>query len=327
MFAPIYMEISTQPEIAKDFSPYLIIYKDGSVQRLMGTDIIPPSLDPNINVHSKDVVYSQEANLSCRLYLPKDTNPDQKLPLLVYFHGGGFCIETPFSPTYHNYLTTLVEQANVIAVSVDYRRAPEHHIPIAYDDSWDGLKWVASHANGDGPEEWLNRHANFSKVFLAGDSAGGNITHQMAIRYGQDKFPGVAVAGMVLIHPFFWGRETIGNEGKEFLKRMMVSALWNFACPTTSGCDDPWINPITDPNFRNVGCNRVLVLVGEKDLLRDRGWYYYENLKKSGWVGDIRIVEAKEEDHVFHLKKPTCENSLTMLKEIVSFFHHDQDMT
>jgi hypothetical protein len=58
---------------------------------------------------------------------------------------------------------------------------------LVYDDSWTALKWVASHDNGDGPEEWLNSHADFSKVFFSGDRAGANISHHMAMRHGQDK--------------------------------------------------------------------------------------------------------------------------------------------
>ncbi|KAJ4844765.1 hypothetical protein Tsubulata_003467 [Turnera subulata] len=314
---------SQNPEVALDLSPFLVVYKDGRIERLIGTEIIPPSQDTNTNVQSKDASYSQEANLSCRLYLPNNTNPGQKLPLLVYFHGGDFCVETAFSPTYHNYLNNLVKEANIIVVSVDYRRAPEHHIPIPYEDSWTALKWVVSHANGDGPEEWLNRHANFGKVFFAGDSAGANITHQMAMRYGLDKLHGIVLAGIVLIHPYFWGEEPIGNEVNEPEDSAIMHAFWHFASPATSSCDDPLINPVADPNFRSLRCKRVLVFVAGEDFLRDRGWYYYENLRMNGWGGTIEIVEAEGEEHVFHLKNPTCKNAVAMLKDIVSFLHQD----
>ncbi|KAJ0010990.1 hypothetical protein Pint_33771 [Pistacia integerrima] len=38
---------------------------------------------------------------------------------------------------------------------------PEHYVPIAYEDSWAALKWVASHCNGEGPKAWLNNYADF----------------------------------------------------------------------------------------------------------------------------------------------------------------------
>ncbi|KAF2321241.1 hypothetical protein GH714_036123 [Hevea brasiliensis] len=271
---------STLPKVVKDLSPILKIYEDGRVERLLGNDIVPPSLDPEINVQSKDVVYFQEANLSSRLYLPKSIDPsDQKLPLLVYFHGGAFCIETAFSPTYHNYLNSLVAEAKIIAVSVDYRRAPEHPLSTVYDDSWSALQWVASHVNGNGPEEWLNLHADF---------------------------------------------EPVGDEPKDPETRSKIDAMWLFVSPTTSGLDDPLINPAFDPKLARLGCSRVLVIVAEKDILKNRGWYYYENLKKSGWQGHVEIMEAKEEEHVFHLFKPTCENAVAMLKSLSSYFNEEK---
>ena len=96
----------------------------------MATKLSPLLLIPKSNVLSKDVVYAQEENLSSRLFLPTSVDASKKLPLLLYYHGGGFCIETPFSLTYHSYLKTLVAEAEIIAVSVDYRRTPEHPIPV-----------------------------------------------------------------------------------------------------------------------------------------------------------------------------------------------------
>ncbi|KAJ4839633.1 hypothetical protein Tsubulata_034665 [Turnera subulata] len=212
-------------EIAQELLPLLRVYNHGGLERLMGTHVVPPG-DPKGMVQARDDVYAPEANLSSRLYLPENINPHQKLPLLVYIHGGGFCVETPFSSTYHNYLNTLVAQANVMAVSVDYRTAPEHPLPTAYDDSWTAIKWVASHVDGNGPDEWLNSHADFGKVFIAGDSSGANISHQMGLRQAQEKLSGFNVEGMVLVHPFFWGTQRIGCEAKQKKERIELIEVY-----------------------------------------------------------------------------------------------------
>ncbi|XWS39968.1 hypothetical protein CRYUN_Cryun18bG0099900 [Craigia yunnanensis] len=314
---------STTSEVAVDAAPFLRIYKDGRLERLSGNQIVPPGLDPITNVESKDVLYSKETGQSVRLYIPKNVSSAQKLPLLVYFHGGAFCVETAFSPTYHSYLNSLVAEANVVAVSVDYRRAPEHPIPAAYDDSWAALKWVASHYGGNGPEEWLNCYVNFHKCYLSGDSAGANIAHHIAIKTGKEKLDGVNLVGIVLTHPYFWGKEPVGDETKDPAEREKIEEIWRFASPTTSGSDDPWINPIDDQSLASLGCTKVLVCVAEKDILRHRGWYYCEKLKKSGWGGEAEMMETQGEDHVFHLFEPTCESAVAKLKKVAAFMNQD----
>ncbi|OMO63195.1 Alpha/beta hydrolase-3 [Corchorus olitorius] len=318
---------STRPEIAVDYPPFFRIYRDGSIERL-DTETVPPGLDPKTNVESKEIVYSQETGQHIRLYIPQNATSSssaQKLPLLVYFHGGAFLIGAAASPTYHNYLNSLVSEANVIAVSVDYRRAPEHPIPACFDDSWDALKWVASHHGGNGPEEWLNRYADFDRVYLAGDSAGANIAHHIAIRIGKEKPDGVNLAGIVLAHPYFWGKEPVGDEAKDPGVRARLEQLWRFAHPTTiGGADDPWINPFVGQSLASLGCTRVLVCVAEKDLLRHRGCHYVEELKKSGWGGEVELMEAQGEEHVFHLNKTSCENAVAKLKKVAAFMNPDK---
>ncbi|KAF4373460.1 hypothetical protein F8388_025154 [Cannabis sativa] len=69
--------------------------------------------------------------IGARLFLPllpTNTNNNKKLPILVYFHGGGFCFESAFSADHHQFLNSLVSEAKIIAVSVEYRLAPEHHL-------------------------------------------------------------------------------------------------------------------------------------------------------------------------------------------------------
>ncbi|XP_054787345.1 probable carboxylesterase 12 [Prosopis cineraria] len=313
---------SSSAEVAYDFSPLLKVYRDGRVERLIGTDFAAPSPDdPNTGVRSHDVVISQEVPISARLFAPKIIGPGHKLPLLVYFHGGGFVIETPFTAQYHNYLNSVVSAANVVAVSVDYRRAPEHPVPAAFDDSWTSLKWVASHSSGNGSQELLNRHVDFEKVFFAGDSAGATIAHHMAIRVGAEGLPGVNLEGIILVHPFFWGVEPIGSEKTGARERSFADNLWRFVCPRTEGSDDPIMNPAKDPKVGSLGCRKILVCVAEKDALKERGWYYKEAVEKSGWKGMVEVMEAKDEGHVFHLFNPTCDNALAMLNTIVSFIN------
>ncbi|TXG64346.1 hypothetical protein EZV62_011340 [Acer yangbiense] len=319
-----------QQPVAIDVSPFIRIYKNGTVERLLDTQVVPPSFDPKTNVQSKDIVYSLELHLSVRLYLPKNTHQNRKLPLLVYFHGGGFIVGNASNPTIHHFLNSLVSEAELIAVSVDYRLAPEHPVPAAYDDSWTALKWVASHVNQNGPEDWLNFHADFKRVFLSGDSAGANIAHQMALKHGQkEKLEGLMInttfKGMILCHPFFWGNHSVPGETEtEYEKnRAWGELLWKVACPNSSaGVDDPWMNPGKDPNLGRVGCSRVQVFVSEKDYLRERGWYYAQKLRESGWSGDMEVVEYKDEGHDFHLANLTSKNSVNLRRRIVSFIKH-----
>ncbi|OVA10450.1 Origin recognition complex [Macleaya cordata] len=321
-------DVATNTEVAYEVPPYFRVYKDGRVERFVvyQDEFVPPSLeDPKTGVSSKDVVIVPESGVSARLYLPKITHQPhpqehKKLPLLIYFHGGAFCVRTAFTPRYHNYLNSVVAEANVVAVSVDYRRAPEHHLPVAHEDSWAALQWVLSHSNGQGPETWFNDHADFDRVFLAGDSAGANIAQNMAIRAGVNGFK---LSGVILIHPYFWGVEPIGSEGNDMNVKEKVDKLWLTLCPSTTGNDDPLINPASDPNLSSLGCNKVLVCVAEKDILRDRGWFYYETLGKSGWGGVVEIMESEGENHVFYLLNPSSENAVYMMKRLVSFLNED----
>lgn len=302
------MDPSTD-EVAHDFPPFFRVYKDGRVERLLGTETVPPTTDPLTGVQSKDITISQETGLAARLFLPKTTSSACKLPLLIYIHGGAFCIESPFSPLYHNHVSSLAAEANVVAVSIHYRRAPEDPLPIAYEDTWAAVQWVAAHSKGEGPEAWLKDHGDFERVFLAGDSAGANIAHSMARQAGIDGMVGLKIAGTVIIHPYF------GNDEPE--------ELIGFIFPTMSGPDDPRINPIADSKLSSLGCPRVLVFVAEKDNLKDRGWTYYESLKKSGWGGVVDIVETEGEDHVFHLFNPGTEKALDLLKRMATFMNQD----
>ncbi|KAK6122666.1 hypothetical protein DH2020_043594 [Rehmannia glutinosa] len=318
---------TTTKEVLVDISPVIKQYTDGSVERLFGSPHVPPSPeDPTTGVSSKDTTISP--TISARLHLPKLTHPTtQTLPILVYYHGGGFCLESAFSFLDHRYINLLSSSAGALVISVEYRLAPENPLPAAYDDSWEALKWVCSHADLNQThlekDQWIANHGDFSRVFIGGDSAGANIAHNLAIRAGSEPLPGnVKIFGAILSHPYFWGSNPIGNEPKEDIEQSLPYRMWVFVYPTAAGgIDNPLINPLVDgaPSLSGLGCSKMLICLAEKDPLTGRGLVYAEKVKKSGWKGEVEVVEVEGEDHCFHIFDTETEKSKNLIKRMANF--------
>ncbi|KAK9682780.1 hypothetical protein RND81_10G095500 [Saponaria officinalis] len=303
------MTIQSSTEILHDFSPRFLIYKDGRIERLRKDVVVPPSYNPSTGVHSKDVKISPGA--SARIYRPDDIPDNTKLPILIYYHGGAYCQFSPFSIMYHNFLNSIVSKAHVIAVSVDYRLAPEYPIPTCYDDTWDVTKWVLTHPAGTGPDPWITQWGDMGQVFLAGDSAGGNFSHNMLAQASRAGLlsPTTKIEGVVLVHPFF----SLGE----------LKDVVEFLSEGKMGVTHPIFHPMGDPvrMRREVECERMLVCVEKDDVLREKGTAYYEALKGSGWEGKVELLETNGGGHVFHLWDAKLEKSHEFLQVIASFIN------
>ncbi|KDP40144.1 hypothetical protein JCGZ_02142 [Jatropha curcas] len=315
---------SINKEVAGELLPFLRVFKDGSVERLMGAPIVPPSpdQDPETEVSSKDISISQHPPISARLYLPKLSQSDdqKKLPILVYFHGGAFCIESAFSLTETKYMNNLVSLAKVIAISVEYRLAPEHPLPTAYEDCWFALQWVTSH---DNKEPWISNHGDFDRFFIGGDSAGANIAHNMAMRIGTEGLNNnIKLLGTYLTHPYFWGSKPVGSEPVVDREQLVPYRVWSFLYESAAGgIDNPMMNPVVEggPSLAKLGGSRLLVSVAEKDELRERGVLYYNLMKESGWKGEVEFIEVEGEDHAFHILNFETEKAKNLIKRLASF--------
>ncbi|MCF2525636.1 alpha/beta hydrolase [Yinghuangia soli] len=101
--------------------------------------------------------------LPVRIYAPS-TEPG--LPVVVFFHGGGFCIGGIDS--HDPVARKMAEQVGCLVVSVDYRLAPEHPFPAAHEDAYAAYAWVRAHAAELGGDP--------ARVAVAGDSAGGSLS-------------------------------------------------------------------------------------------------------------------------------------------------------
>ena len=130
------------------------------------------STDPEsrvLGVKSHDItVAGGDADLPARIYAPVGPGP---YPVVVYFHGGGWVMGNKDS--YDDGARGLAYYAKAVVVSVDYRLAPEHQFPAAWDDALAAYRWVLKHA----PEI----HGDPQRVALAGENSGGTLALATAI--------------------------------------------------------------------------------------------------------------------------------------------------
>ncbi|KAL2324374.1 hypothetical protein Fmac_023432 [Flemingia macrophylla] len=313
-------------EVVAEIPTFIKVFSDGSVERPRQTPLVPPSNpDPITKVFSKDVIISENPAISARLYLPTlEKENDKKVPILVYFHGGGFFFESAFSQLYHHHFNTFVSHTNCIVVSVEYRLAPEHPLPACYHDCWHALTSVAS----DNADPWLLHHGDFNRVFIGGDSAGGNITHNVALRAGREALPGgVKIAGAILSQPYFCSSDLFGSETAAEHEQSMPYVTWTFVYPSApGGIDNPMINPVGPgaPSLAGLGCSKMIVCVaGDDKIVGERGVWYYDAVKKSGWHGELQLFEENGEDHIYHILHPQSEKAIKLFKRL-GLFLHDQ---
>ena len=138
------------------------------------------------SIKNRKITVRDGAKINVRIYTP---NSEKTLPVIVYYHGGGWVFGNLESADAGCQL--LAEKAQAIVVSIDYRLAPEFQFPIPVFDAYDGLLWVHEHAaelNGDP-----------TRLIVAGDSAGGNLATVMTHIAKQDNGP-------VLLHKLLFTR-------------------------------------------------------------------------------------------------------------------------
>ncbi|GMH11153.1 hypothetical protein Nepgr_012994 [Nepenthes gracilis] len=281
---------------------FLRVYSDGSIIRSGNSSFDVPIADDS-SVMWKDVVFDAEHNLQLRLYKPVSTS--LTLPVLYYIHGGGFCFGSRTWPNFHNYCIRLCSDLQAVVISPDYRLAPESRLPAAVDDCFASVRWLQTLAISENPDPWLTDVADFSRVFISGDSAGGNIAHNLAVQLGlgsADLAP-VRVRGYVLLAPFFGGTVRTRSEADgpkdAFLNLELIDRYWRLALPVGETADHPLVNPLGphSSSLETVDLDPILVVMGETDLLRDRAKDYSNKLKD--WGKKIEYVEFEGRQHGF----------------------------
>ncbi|KAK4491264.1 hypothetical protein RD792_002000, partial [Penstemon davidsonii] len=157
---------------------------DGSLTREIRIPMVnaTPFVDPTKLTPialSRDVFLNPFTNKSCvRLFRPLRPPRNTKLPLIIYLHGGDFVLFSATTLVFHNFCNAISSQIPAVIASVEYRLAPEHRLPAAFDDAVNAILWVKNQALGIlDRDPWLDKYADFSRVFLLGSASGGNIVY------------------------------------------------------------------------------------------------------------------------------------------------------
>ncbi|KAJ4744739.1 alpha/beta-Hydrolases superfamily protein [Rhynchospora pubera] len=312
------------PHIVEECRGVLFVYSDSTVVRSENPSFPVPVHDDG-SVEWKDVQFDPINNLSLRLYKPRHVT--SKLPIFFYFHGGGFCIGSRTWPNCQNYCFRLASELPAIVIAPDYRLAPEHRLPGAIDDSIACLLWLQKQAAGFNSDPWLLDYADFKRVVVSGDSAGGTIAHHLAVRFGstsgRTELEPVQIKGYVQLMPFFGGVERTRSEAQcpkeAFLNLELNDRYWRLSLPIGANFDHPSANPFgpDSPPLEPVEFAPTLVVVGECDLLTDRSVDYANRLKQMG--KPVEVAEFKGQQHGFFTINPWSESSAELMRMLRRF--------
>ncbi|KAL9225775.1 hypothetical protein vseg_001662 [Gypsophila vaccaria] len=319
--------------LIEEIKDVMKVYKNGHVERAPVAQSVTPFLAPDLNVTARDVYIDRGTNVWARTYVPQCDMYDSKFPLLVYFHGGGFCIGSTAWKHYHEFLGSLSSESQCIIVSVNYRLAPENRLPAAYEDGIKALKWVKQQENGPSSEYWT-KYCDFTSIFIGGDSAGANIAYNVALKLGTEQtIRPIDIKGIVMVQPFFGGEKRTDSEingsksGKLKLNVGVSDTYWRLALPQGVNRDHPWCNPLVE-GIRTMENMKVMVCVAGEDMLRDRTMEFCLVLSKAG--NEVKRIVCEDVGHAFHIVDMSHVSQIRkreMISEIVAFITEIKNLT
>ena len=237
-----------------------------------------------LEVHAVEdrVVAGPDGDMPVRIYRPIETA--DPMPVLVYFHGGGFTIGS--IQTADPMSRFLARDASCIVVSVGFRLAPEHPFPAPLDDCWAALEWVAANAETFGGDP--------ARLAVGGDASGGTYAAVCALLARDRGAPALRLQLLLSPCTEFADKypSRIEFADDRLIPGEMVDRLMDAYAPDGVDRTDWRLSPVRHPDPS--GGAPAYVLASEYDFLRDEERAYAERLEAAGvpvafecWPGTV----------------------------------------
>jgi acetyl esterase len=265
-------------------------------------EILQPRPSGHLSIHD-EVIRVPGGVLRARVYRPDE--PRGPLPVIVFYHGGGFVLGSLKS--HDGECRHIALGARALLVAVDYRLAPEHRFPTAVDDGLLAYRWVADKASSLGGDP--------SRMAVAGDSAGGNIAAVVARDLRGDPrqpvfqclvYPAVDLTRSFPSHQYF-------PKGF-FLERPTIDWFLGSYLRSDAEQRDPRASPLLAGHHE--GLPPAFIATAGFDPLRDEGRAYAKALKEAGVRVEDRCYEGLV--HGFFSMSEGCAAARVALDDIVA---------
>ena len=245
--------------------------------------------DVDIHRYEDREIEGPGGGIPIRIYTPRELSPKERLPALVWYHGGGYVIGD--LDTHDWACRALANETDCIVVAVDYRLAPEHKFPAAVEDCYAAVKWVANNAS--------QIHADAARIAVGGDSAGGNLATVVSILARDDGSPNICF--QLLVYPVTAPEpETKSHhafaEGY-LLTRKTITWFFTHYLRSPKDTKDFRYAPLEADDLSSLP--PALIIVAGYDPLRDEGVEYAEAMIHAG--NRVRLSNYEGMVHGFFL--------------------------
>ena len=191
------------------------------------------------------------------------------LPVLLFFHGGGWVIGDV--PSYDHLTRYFAHQAKIAVLSVAYRRGPEHRFPVAFEDAFDALRWLQQGA--------VALQLDPRRIAVGGDSAGGGLAATLSAFACDEGLERPAY--QFLMYPPLDAAERFPsrrqfNRGVPLTPELRTWFMQNFF-NSTADASNPWLRQIDAPS--PAALPPTYFLAAGYDALVDEGRYYADRLR------------------------------------------------